>query len=140
MTSRIHLPQALGRAASTILLAAMAAAAVTAPTAAADPGTTGAGDEYMRIHMANQKTGSEVNAYWQTPRKVAAAYKSIWQLQTDSAYLTVYAYYCAPDFDKPAAMAVEPTGLEVALYTDRFRVEYDRDCRTFYLKEVATRI
>ncbi len=66
--------------------------------------------------------------------------KPAWELRTDSAYLEVYAYYCAPGFHDPAGLAAEPSGIEVAIYTSRFRAEYGRDCRAFYLHEIARRV
>jgi hypothetical protein len=66
--------------------------------------------------------------------------KPTWELRTDSAYLEVYAYYCAPAFHDPAGRAAEPSGIEVAIYTSRFRAEYGGDCRAFYLDEIARRV
>lgn len=169
MTTRTHVTQAIGPAIRIATVVTMAAAAVTT-SAAAEAGVSSrhgfcvidsvsvphtcpsevnpvlaASDGFMPIHMDNQKIGSAVAAYWQaqTPTSEATTVadgKPMWELQTDSAYLTVYAHYCAPTFEDRAAMAVEPSGIEVAIYTDRFRVEYGSDCRAFYLSEVATRI
>ena len=70
--------------------------------------------------------------------QMAAAVKPIWQRRTDNAYFAVYAHYCAPDLE-PRAAIMAP-GIEVAVYGDHFRVDYDGDCRAFYLNEVATRL
>ncbi len=103
------------------------------------------GGSFMQIHMDNQKIGSAVRAYWEahTPpvgANVVAKQKPLWERQTDSAYFTVFGYHCAPGMLERAAGAVEPNGIEVALYTEKLRVEYDGDCRAFYLNEVAVRI
>lgn len=169
MTTRTHVPRAIGLAIGITTVAATVAAGVTTSAVAGFGGNSrhefcvidsvsvphtcpsavnpalAASDGFMPIHMDNQKIGSAVAAYWQaqTPTSEAptvAKDKPMWELQTDSAYLTVYAHYCAPTFEDRAAMAVEPSGIEVAIYTDRFRVEYESDCRAFYLSEVATRI
>ena len=70
----------------------------------------------------------------------AAAQKPLWERQTDSAYMTVFAHYCAPGMLERAAGAAQPHGIEVAIYTDRFRADYGSDCHDFYLGEIATRI
>jgi hypothetical protein len=66
--------------------------------------------------------------------------KPLWERKTDSAYLTAFAYHCAPGMLDQLAGAVAPNSIEVAIYTDRLRVDYEGDCRAFYLNEVAARI
>ncbi len=148
MTTRTQVLRAIGLAIriTTVVTMAAAAVATTAPAQAGSPGhDPAAGDGFMPIHMANQRIGSAVAAYWQAQAATSevaaiAQDKPMWQLQTDSAYLTVFAYHCAPGMLDRAALAVEPNGIEVAIYTDRFRIEYGSNCRAFYLSEVAARI
>jgi hypothetical protein len=59
------------------------------------------------------------------------------QIRSDSAYFTVYSYHCAPTFFE---VEEQPDGMEVAVLESRFRVDYDSDCRAFYLSEIAPRI
>jgi len=61
------------------------------------------------------------------------------QIRTDSAYFAVYSYHCAPTFFEAVAKA-RPDGMEVAIVESRFRVDYDGDCRAFYLTQIALRI
>jgi hypothetical protein len=75
-----------------------------------------------------------------TATGATAAQKPLWERQTDSAYLTVFAHHCTPGLLERAAVAVRPHSIEVAIYMDRFRVDYESDCGAFYLGEIATRI
>jgi hypothetical protein len=59
------------------------------------------------------------------------------QIRSDSAYFTVYSYHCAPTFFE---VEEQPDGMEVAVLESRFRVDFDGDCRAFYLSEIAPRI
>jgi hypothetical protein len=68
-----------------------------------------------------------------------AGEKANGQVRSDSAYFTVYSYHCAPTFFEHVAKA-QPDGMEVAVLESRFRVDFDGDCRAFYLSEIAPRI
>ena len=136
---------ATGRAIWTAVFMTAAVSAVTASDAARATGSPLPNDPFMQIHMDNQKIGSAVSNYWQAQAATAAENasgrrKPLWERQTDSAYLTVFAHYCAPAVVGRATGEVAANSIEVALYTDRFRVEYAGNCRAFYLNEVATRI
>ncbi len=65
-----------------------------------------------------------------------AGERAHWQLRTDSAYLAVYSYHCAPTFFESVAKE-RPDGMEVATIESRFRVDYDGDCRAFYLTQIG---
>ena len=97
----------------------MTAAAMTIGAAAQDGVSSKHADGFMAIHMDNQKIGSAVTAYWAAQTAIGTATtvasapaeeKATWELRTDSAYLTVYAHYCAPTFQDLAAMMAEPNG------------------------------
>ena len=60
-------------------------------------------------------------------------------LRSDAAYFSVYSYHCAPPFRNHTAGG-EPDGMEVAVVESRFRVDFDGDCRSFYLAEIAPRV
>jgi hypothetical protein len=68
-----------------------------------------------------------------------AGEKAKWKLRTDSAYFTVFSYHCAPTFFTSVAKE-RPDGMEVSVLESRFRVDYDGDCRAFYLTEIAPRL
>jgi hypothetical protein len=70
----------------------------------------------------------------------AAEVKADWELKTDNAYFSVYSHNCAPYFYDLAASPHAPSSMEIAIYSDAFRVEYDGDCRAFYLSEIAPRL
>jgi hypothetical protein len=145
MTKRTPFKQAIGLAMRTTLFVTMAASAATAPVAAETNGNPLPTDGFAPIHIDNQKIGSAVSTYWQAQAATSAANaitsgKPTWERQTDSAYRTVFAYYCAPAMLDGLAGTVAPQSIEVAIYTDRLRVEYAGDCRAFYLNEVAARL
>jgi hypothetical protein len=94
-------------------------------------------DSFASIHLDNQKVGSEVWKVWH-PLSVDGT-EATWQLKTAVAYLQVYSFYCAPGLYSMATSEGWSTSMEVALYTDALRVDYDGDCRAFYIGEVAPR-
>ena len=70
----------------------------------------------------------------------AAEAKAPWELKTANAYFSVYSYYCAPGFYERAASAEPPSSMEIAVYSDAFRVDYGGDCRAFFFGAIAPRI
>jgi hypothetical protein len=59
--------------------------------------------------------------------------------QTANAFFLVYAKSCAPSFYDQVALHGGSKAIEVTLYTDMFQSQYDRNCLTFYGKEVMPR-
>lgn len=111
-------------------------------------GAANAGDNSLALPMGSPTQSSDAVEYWRADTTTTASTgtgvadggsKPLWQRRTDNAYLSVYTYYCAPNFDRRVPVAEQAGGREVAIYTSRFRIEYAGDCRAFYLGEIAKR-
>lgn len=122
MYRSIPLVQAVSLARRTVLVAAIVASAVTT-TLAAEP-----------------KGGDDVLPTREAGSQIIASDAPLWQRRTDSSYLAVFTHYCDPGMREHLAMTVEPSSIEIAIYTDRLRVEYAGDCRAFYLNEIVGRL
>lgn len=60
--------------------------------------------------------------------------------ESANAYFLVYSKECAPSFYAEAAFpGVAPNAVEVTLYADLFRTQYQRDCQKFYDAEIIHR-
>lgn len=58
-------------------------------------------------------------------------------LQSASADLQVYAYYCAPDFTADIGAHPAPDSIQLAMASSSLRIVYGGDCRAYYLGKIA---
>ena len=58
-------------------------------------------------------------------------------LQSASADLQVYAYYCAPDFTADIGAHPAPDSIQLAMASSSLRIVYGGDCRAYYLGRIA---